>query len=222
MARWLFCRILPKVCRVCPGCNGYWWAGRWQPAHKCHYVIIFENFVTLQRGEVKAHVVPNNGIIPHKISELLQYVLQFSGVAHHLIGDAGELGDESGTGLPGFIKVDHLWSAVPGKRRLRSAGWRPWRDPVRWFRYQWRPFGAWRDYNMQTAREKTSPFWLLGRLIERVYFAGGPKRMTSQNLPGPTCISTSMVYFVPSKRVSSASSIPWVGLPSMRRRLLVV
>ncbi len=72
--------------------------------------------MALQEREVKAHIVPDDGIIAAEVCHFLEYIVQGGGVAHHLIGDAGELGDEGGDGFAGVDeRAPLIFHAVPVK-----------------------------------------------------------------------------------------------------------
>ena len=106
-------KSLPKCAQVVAAIGGQ---GDGSQLVGINDIIILEDLVALQKGKVKTHVVPDDGIIPHEISELLQHILQFWGVAHHLIGDAGELGDEWGNRFAGIYQSGpFVVHPVPGK-----------------------------------------------------------------------------------------------------------
>ena len=79
-------------------------------------LVVLENVVPLKEAQVKAYVVPDHGVIANEVRELLDHFLQAGGVAHHLVGDAGELGNEGGDGLAGIDQGGpFIFHAVPVK-----------------------------------------------------------------------------------------------------------
>ena len=58
---------------------------------------VFEqDFLLVQKAEVKAHIMTQNRRITDKIGQFLQHRLDGARITHHLVADAGELGDEAG------------------------------------------------------------------------------------------------------------------------------